>query len=151
MSKPNASRVGGRVRASSGDGCPSCGMAMVERRGKLILPVNGEDIGVPGSVHLRCPKCHEVVLRARDARRLGEDAIGIYRQKHGLLSADEIRAIRERFHLTQAQFAQLLRLGTNTLSRWESGRNVQTEAMDTLVRLVRDVPGTIEYLRHHAA
>jgi putative zinc finger/helix-turn-helix YgiT family protein len=124
---------------------------MVEKRGKLTLPVNGEEIAVPAALHLRCPKCHEVVLRYEDARRLSEDAIAIYRRKHGLLSASEMRAIRERFKLTQAEFGTLLRLGANTLSRWESGRNVQTEAMDTLLRLIRDVPGSIEYLRRHAA
>lgn len=124
---------------------------MIERRGKLRLPVNGEDIAVPSTVHLSCPKCHEVVLRFEDSRRLGADAIAIYRRKHGLLSADEIRGVRERFDLTQADFARLLRLGANTLSRWESGRNVQTEAMDTLLRMIRDVPGSIEYLRRHAA
>ena len=124
---------------------------MVEKRGKLRLPVNGEEVAVPFAVHLSCPKCHEVVLRYQGARRLSEDAIAIYRRKHGLLSADQIRAIRERFELTQAGFARLLRLGANTLSRWESGRNVQTEAMDTLLRLIRDLPGSIDYLRHHAA
>ncbi|TMA22680.1 MAG: helix-turn-helix domain-containing protein [Deltaproteobacteria bacterium] len=45
-------------------------------------------------------------------------------KKHGILSADEIRAIRERFDLSQADLARLLRLGANTVSRWESGRNV---------------------------
>ena len=50
----------------------------------------------------------------------------LYRRKHGLLSADQIRGIRARFELTQAEFARLLRLGANTLSRWEAGRNVQT-------------------------
>jgi HTH-type transcriptional regulator/antitoxin MqsA len=124
---------------------------MVEKRGNLRLPVNGEEVTVRSAVHLSCPKCHEIVLRFQDARRLGEDAIAIYRRRHGLLSADEIRGIRERFGLTQAEFARLLRLGANTLSRWESGRNVQTEAMDTLLRLIRDVPGSIDYLRHHAA
>jgi putative zinc finger/helix-turn-helix YgiT family protein len=113
--------------------------------------VNGEEIAVPSAAHLKCPKCHEVVLRSQDARRLSEDAIAIYRRKHSLLSADEIRAIRQRFELTQAEFARLLRLGANTLSRWEAGRNAQTEAMDTLLRLIRDLPGTIEYLRAHAA
>jgi putative zinc finger/helix-turn-helix YgiT family protein len=131
--------------------CPACGTAMAEKRGKLTLPVNGEEIAVPGAPHLRCPKCHEVVLRYEDTRRLNEDAIATYRRKHGLLSAGEMRAIRERFKLTQAEFGTLLRLGANTLSRWESGRNVQTEAMDTLLRLIRDVPGSIEYLRQHAA
>jgi putative zinc finger/helix-turn-helix YgiT family protein len=120
---------------------------MVEKRGRLGLPVNGEEVTVPGAQHLRCPKCGEIVLTGKAARRLGEDAIAIYRRKHGLLSADQIRAIRERFELTQAAFARLLRLGSNTLSRWEAGRNVQTEAMDTLLRLIRDVPGSIEYLR----
>lgn len=133
------------------DACPACGTEMVEKRGKLRLPVNGEEVTVSAAAHLSCPKCHEVVLRSQDARRLGEDAIGIYRRKHGLLSADQIRSIRERHTLTQAEFGRLLRLGANTLSRWESGRYVQTEAMDTLLRVIRDVPGSIDYLRFHAA
>jgi putative zinc finger/helix-turn-helix YgiT family protein len=124
---------------------------MVEKRRRLRLPVNGEEVTVPSAAHLKCPNCDEVVLRSQDARRLSEDAIAIYRRKHGLLSTDQIRAIRERFDLTQADFARLLRLGANTLSRWETGRNVQTEAMDTLLRLIRDLPGTIEYLRARAA
>ncbi len=133
------------------DACPACGTSMVEKRATLRLPVNGEEIAVPSATHLVCPKCGEILLRFRDAKRLGEDAISIYRKKHGLLSADEIRAIRERFELTQADLASLLRLGANTVSRWESGRNVQTAAMDVLLRLIRDLPGSIEYLRDHHA
>ncbi len=117
----------------------------------LRLPANGEEIAVPSAAHLSCPTCDEVVLRFQDSKRLGEDAIAIYRKKHGLLSADEIRAIRERFNLTQADLARLLRLGANPVSRWESARNVQTAAMDMLLRLIRDLPGSIDYLREHAA
>lgn len=120
---------------------------MVERRGRLHLPVNGERVNVPSAVHMRCKHCHEVVLRLSDARRLSEDAIAIYRKKRGLLSADEIRGLCKRIRLTQAELAKLLKLGQNTLSRWESGRNVQTESMDLLLRLVRDVPSNIVYLR----
>lgn len=149
--RPQASGVRHRGRPLDDDACPACGTLMREARAKLRLPVNGEEISVPAAVHLACPKCHEVVLRLQDARRLSVDAIAIYRRKHGLLSADEIRAIRQRFNLTQAAFARLLRLGANTLSRWESGRNVQTEAMDTLLRMIRDLPGSIDYLRHQAA
>ncbi len=133
------------------DACPSCGTTMKETRGKLHFVVNGEDVAVPTASHLKCPKCHEVVLRFHDARRLSEDAIALYRKKHRLLSADEIRAIRDRFGLTQEDLAQLLRLGANTISRWESGRNVQTAAMDILLKLIRDLPGSVEYLRKHAA
>jgi putative zinc finger/helix-turn-helix YgiT family protein len=124
---------------------------MKERRARLRVPVNGESVAVSSTRHLRCPKCDEIVLRFQEAKRLQEDAIAIYRKQHGLLSADEIRAIRERFALTQAELARLLHLGANTVSRWESGRNVQTAAMDMLLRLIRDLPGSIEYLRKHAA
>ena len=75
------------------DGCPSCGTKMIEKRGALRLPVNGEEISVPSALHLSCPKCGEVVLRFQDAKRLHEDAIAIYRKKHRLLSADEIRRL----------------------------------------------------------
>ena len=59
--------------------------------------------------------------------------------------------MRERFGLTQVDLARLLRLGANTVSRWESGRNVQTAALDMLLRLIRDLPGSIDYLRDRAA
>ena len=131
--------------------CPECGTPMKERRGKLRLPVNGEEITVPEATHLICPRCHEVLLRSDDARRLRRGALEIYRAKYGLLSADDIRSIRERLDLTQAELAHLLRLGGNTISRWESARNVQTASMDMLLRMIRDLPGSLDYLRKHAA
>jgi putative zinc finger/helix-turn-helix YgiT family protein len=140
-----------RQRPLAFDACPRCGTTMGDRRSVLKVPVNGEEVPVPSALHLRCPKCDEVVLRFSDARRLQEDAIAVYRKKHGLLSADEIRAIRERLGLTQSELARLLHLGANTISRWESGRNVQTEAMEMLLRLLRDLPGSLDYLRQHAA
>jgi putative zinc finger/helix-turn-helix YgiT family protein len=123
---------------------------MREARGRLQVPVNGETVTVASAKHSKCPKCGEV-LRFTEAKRLQEDAIALYRKQHGLLSADEIRAIRKRFELTQAELAQLLHLGANSVSRWESGRNVQTAALDMLLRLIRDLPGSIDYLRKHAA
>lgn len=151
LSRGPAAQSRAHRRMAADDACPACGTQMLERRGTLHLQVNGEDIAVPAAAHLRCPKCHEIVLRFLDAKRLGEDAIAIYRTKHDLLSADAIRALRERFDLTQADLAHLLRLGANTVSRWEAGRNVQTAAMDMLLRLLRDLPGGIEYVRRRAA
>lgn len=134
-----------------GDACPECGTPMGEKKGRLTLPVNGEEIAVAGSPHLGCPKCHEIVLRFDDARKLRQRALETYRRTYGLLSADEIRSIRERFGLTQAELARLLRLGANTISRWEAGRNVQTASMDILLRVIRDLPGSLDYLRRYAA
>jgi putative zinc finger/helix-turn-helix YgiT family protein len=149
--RKNSSSMSARRPALPDDACPRCGTTMVESRSALKAPVNGEEVSVPSVLHLRCPKCDEVVLRFSDARRLQEDAIAVYRKRHGLLSADEIRALRERFGLTQGELARLLHLGANTISRWESGRNAQTEAMEMLLRLLRDLPGSLDYLRQHVA
>jgi putative zinc finger/helix-turn-helix YgiT family protein len=140
-----------RGRLVAGNACPECGTPMREKRRSLKFPVNGEEIAVAQSPHLSCPKCHEVVLRFDDARKLRQRALESYRQKYGLLSADEIRSIRKRFGLTQAELARLLRLGANTISRWEAARNVQTGSMDMLLRMIRDLPGTVDYLRKCAA
>jgi putative zinc finger/helix-turn-helix YgiT family protein len=120
--------------------CPKCGSLMMEKKGRLTLPVNGEEIAVAASSHMSCTNCSEIILRFDDARRLRQRALEIYRQKYGLLSADEIRSIRERSGVTQSELARLLRLGANTISRWETGRNVQTASMDMLLRMIRDLP-----------
>lgn len=153
MTSPASNARPGRAPCTvpiADDACPTCGTPMREARGRLSYPVNGEDMRVRAS-QLRCPKCAEVMLRLEDARRLRADAIGAYRKKYCLLSADEIRAVRSLHGLTQAELAKLLHLGLNTVSRWEAGRNVQTGAMDVLLRLLRDVPGTLGYLRTLAA
>lgn len=133
------------------DACPTCGTMMRRTQEAVTSSVNGEEIRVPNIPHLRCPKCGEGLFSLQEAEALRLGGFDIYRRTHGLLLADEIRAIRERYGLTQAELARLLRLGANTVSRWEARRNVQTAAMDVLLRLIRDLPGSLEYLREHAA
>ena len=133
------------------DACPNCGTQMKKTKGKKSFPINGENIFVPDIAYLKCSKCGEILINIQEIRRLREGALEIYRKKYGLLPGEEIRRLRERFGITQGQLAKLLKLGVNTISRWESGRNVQTAAMDILLRLVRDLPGSMEYLQKLAA
>src|SRR5881394_2870293 len=130
-----------RGRELPDDACPTCGTIMRSARSKVFVSVNGDQMAVPDIPHLRCPKCGEGLFTLAAARERERRGIDLYRAKYGLLSADAIRAIREHHGLTQAELARILRLGGNTLSRWEAGRNVQSAAMDVLLRLIRDLPG----------
>jgi putative zinc finger/helix-turn-helix YgiT family protein len=108
-------------------------------------------MSVPGCSYLLCRACGETVTDFEQTGYLFDRAFAMYRAQHRLLPADEIRAIRKRHGLTQGALAKLLKLGSNTISRWEAGRNVQSAAMDVLLRLIRDVPASLDYLRSHAA
>lgn len=133
------------------DACVSCGTMMKPMRGPRAYALNGERIVVPSVAYLACPRCGDTMIGLREWKRQHEDAVDIYRKRHGLLSAAELRALRQRLGLNQAALARLLRLGANTVSRWESGRNVQSAAMDLLLRMLRDLPGSVAYLRKRAA
>ena len=132
------------------DACPACGTKMNPARGTLALPINGEEIKVPRVPHLVCPKCGEQLLNWEQTRLLSQGARQKYRDKYGLLSPEEIVALRGRLGLTQVDLAKLLRLGANTISRWEAGRNVQTAALDVLLRLV-ERPDNLAFLKRRAA
>jgi len=69
-----------------------------------------------------------------------------YRQL-GLLTPEEVRAGRERLGLNQQQLQELLGLGGNSLSRWENGHVYQSRSMDTLLRIVFNVPPAMDYVR----
>ncbi len=80
---------------------------------------------------LQCQRCGAIVLDDAADDRLS-DAL---RQKAGLLTPGEIRANREKLGLTQQQLANALRISMYTLSRWETGGQIQQRAMDAFLRV----------------
>ncbi|MCO4245814.1 type II toxin-antitoxin system MqsA family antitoxin, partial [Acidovorax facilis] len=62
------------------------------------------------------------------------------KQVDGLLTGDEIAALRKQYKLKQAQAAQLFGGGPVAFSKYENDDVAQSEAMDTLLRLVRRSP-----------
>lgn len=69
------------------------------------------------------------LLRARNA----------YRRKMGLLTSNEIVAIREMYGLSQVDLSNLLGWGEVTVSRYES-KAIQDEPYDNILREIRDNP-----------
>ena len=80
---------------------------------------------------------NENLLNARNA----------YRVKHGLLTSDDIVAIRESYGLSQVDLARLLGWGEVTISRYES-KAIQDEAYDTMLLIIKDNPlQALEFLK----
>src|SRR5438874_3344122 len=86
---------------------------------------------VPKLGILECEACHNRVLPdAALARVLDE-----LRAQAGLLTPAEIREKRKQLGLTQEQLAKYLRVAKETVSRWETGGQIQQRAMSDFLNV----------------
>lgn len=69
------------------------------------------------------------------------------RKADGLLSSEEIRALRKGLGLTQQKASRIFGGGANAFSKYERGDVMQSLAMDRLLRLVDLQPGLLELLQ----
>lgn len=130
--------------------CPYC-ESFVEPHGETVeqtLPVRGESTTVLGTVE-HCPACKNALVSEEHDSAILERAYDVYRQRHGLLTPQEIRAVREGYGLSQRSMARLLGWGDITIHRYESGA-IQDAAHDSLLRLIRE-PSNLLALLDHAA
>ncbi len=65
----------------------------------------------------------------------------------GLLLPAEIKALRERFNLTQEQIGDILQIGRKTWTRWESGKQRPSQSSNLLLKLLQNGALTIEALK----
>jgi len=125
--------------------CFECGATVqprIEERYET-LPVRGEDTEVLAKVAV-CPECGiEMSVEELDDATLVA-AFNLYRQRHGLMTPDEMRSLRGRYGLGVRPFALLLGWGEITLHRYESG-SLQDAAHEATLRLAED-PANIRVL-----
>jgi HTH-type transcriptional regulator/antitoxin MqsA len=69
-----------------------------------------------------------------------------FRRQARLLTPEEICQGREKFGLTQKEFAHLLGVGEPTISRWETGGQIQQRAMDRFLRVCLASPAADDLL-----
>src|SRR5262245_51991481 len=89
------------------------------------------DLSVP-----RCGSCGTVALDEEANRRIS----AALRQEVGLLSPEQIRAHRVALGLTQQALADLLGVAVATLSRWETGAQIQQRSLDRFLRAFFALP-----------
>jgi putative zinc finger/helix-turn-helix YgiT family protein len=126
-------------RSVSGKGvfvCPGCGGKNVETSQEeyRFTYGTGED-GVELSVEIPVRMCAACGFSFHDC--VAEDICHAAVCQHlGVMTPGQIRDLRTLHGLTQAEFAEVTKLGEATVSRWERGVVVQNQAYDNYLYLL---------------
>lgn len=123
--------------------CPLCDKTheVEERKRITTITLKGEEVTYEEKFYL-CTNAAENENEFENGAMTNENLLNArnaYRVKMGLLTSDEIVAIRENYGLSQVDLAKLLGWGEATISRYES-KAIQDEAYDTMLRLIKDNP-----------
>lgn len=99
-------------------------------------------VSVPNLDVLECDKCRAQELPSESHDRLLE----ALRYAADLLTPSQITAARESLKLTQKTFATMLGIAPATVSRWESGGQIQQRVMNDFMRAFFDLAELRRYL-----
>jgi putative zinc finger/helix-turn-helix YgiT family protein len=109
---------------------------LLEARGDFPSEIKGEPVMVSQVPCLECPNCSYRTIKGNEIAEFMRLASDAYRQKHSLLTSEEIRKRRSSLNMSQAAFANYLGgVGSASVKRWEMGK-VQDKAMDKLIRVM---------------
>lgn len=108
---------------------------IIENRVEFI-PVKGENTEVNTNVRI-CSKCGEDIFDNELEDKNLTLAYDMYRRKHNILFPEQVKAIREKYSLTQQNLARVLGWGEVTLSRYENG-SLPEESHNNLLKLIQD-------------
>jgi putative zinc finger/helix-turn-helix YgiT family protein len=125
--------------------CPVCGTEqkteVIEK--EEVSNVRGEKIKALGKIRV-CSVCGEELFDEELEEENIQRVYDIYRKKHGILSLDEIRNIRESYGLSQRAFAKLLGIGEASIARYETGA-LPEKSLSNMIMLLKD-PKNMEKL-----
>lgn len=134
--------------------CPLCDKTheVEERKRLTTITIKGEEVTYEEKFYF-CVNADEDENEFESGSMANENLLNArnaYRVKCGLLTSDEIIAIRESYGLSQVDLARLLGWGEATIARYES-KAIQDEAYDTMLRLIKDDPlKALEFLKKNA-
>jgi len=101
---------------------------------------NGNQIKIPDYQVFKCNVCGEAFVSQKTIRTTEKILTDFRRGIDGLLTSDEIKAIREKLGKTQTEMADFLEVGEKTFARYENGQVTQSRSMDYLLRMLDNAP-----------
>ena len=120
--------------------CAICGEGHVTAQTRAVeTEYKGTKALLPMHYQL-CDTCTSDYAGMAESKLNKRIVMAFRKQVDGLLTGAEITALRKQYQLTQAQAAKLFGGGPVAFSKYENDDVAQSEAMDTLLRLVRRSP-----------
>lgn len=120
--------------------CPLCGGVVDIRVGPVEWDVRGELVIVDGVEHGMCVSCGEAFFDQGTADLVHRRAVAQLKRSKGLLSGEEVKALRQKLGVTQAGLERLIGAGPKTVVRWENDTVFQNHTADTLLRVLDEYP-----------
>ena len=122
---------------SAQETCPICGEGHVTAQVQMVeSEYKGQKAQLP--LHFKlCDVCTSDFAGAAESKLNRRALMAWRKQVDGLLTGDEIVALRKLYKMTQGQAAKLFGGGPVAFSKYENDDVAQSDAMDTLLRLVR--------------
>lgn len=116
--------------------CPICGEGHVTNHVQQIEHEYKGQKAMLASHYQECDACLSEFAGAREGKLSKRGIMAFRKAVDGLLTGVEIRDLREKYKLTQTHAAKLFGGGPVAFSKYENDDVVQSESMDTLLRLV---------------
>jgi len=127
--------------------CPSCGYAeIVTRTQDEKLSFGNQSLTLHGMKGEFCPRCNEGIWDEESYRRYTEAQAALVRAVKGDVSAD-IRRIRKKLKLTQAELSEIFGVGKLAFSRYERGETRPSAPLIKLLKLVERHPELMMEIR----
>jgi len=131
--------------------CPVCehGSLLAELYSDEVRH-NGRLLCVEGLERCRCDACGADPVLTDQIKRNQLRVCDARRRADGYFTGAEIKALRQRVGLSQAEAADLFGGGANAFSKYERGEVIQSLPMDRLMRCVSAFPMLLSLLRQSA-
>ena len=119
--------------------CPLCDKEHeVEERERLSsINIKGECVKYKEG-YFECKETNEEENEFVSAKMMDENLLrarDVYRKEHNMLTSLEIKQIRQKYGVTQAEFSYMLGLGEVTITRYET-KLIQDTTYDTMMKLM---------------
>ena len=126
--------------------CPECGTDdMKHETWDKLISCQGKSVTVHAVTGFHCLECGEAVYDAESYDRVGAAGDTLVKAMRRA-NPPEVRVIREKLGLTQAQAGKIFGGGVNAFSRYERGESKPSTQMRKLLKIAERHPELVKEL-----